>query len=228
MRSLLRFVAALAVMMVFTLSAAEKRTRVYIAGTFSDPSGASIANIKVTATNRATNLARETVTNEYGVYRLAAIEPGVYDLEFSGSDFQTARIEGIEVSSTQEVVVNTRLSVAAPTFTAEVLATPEGVDLAKASATIERRLGADLLEKLPLAGTRDVTYFRGLAPTAVRVRPSPEFHYVAAGQRAGPPLWETRTEFLADGIDNRGMIADFAAWRPLPEQISEFQVKANT
>jgi len=111
-------------MMVFTLSASAQLTRGYISGTVSDPSGASIANIKVTAANRATNLARETVTNEYGVYRLAAIEPGVYDLEFSGSDFQTARIEGIEVSSTQEVVVNTRLSVAAPTFTAEVLATP--------------------------------------------------------------------------------------------------------
>jgi Carboxypeptidase regulatory-like domain/TonB dependent receptor-like, beta-barrel len=226
MRSLLRFVAALAVMMVFTLSASAQLTRGYISGTVSDPSGAVVASVKVRATNRATNVPRDTVTNGAGVYRLAALEPGVYDLEFSGSDFQTARIEGIEVSSTQEVVVNTRLSVAAPTFTAEVLATPEGVDLAKASATIERRLGPDALEKLPLGGTRDITYFMALAPTAVRVRPSPEFHYVAAGQRAS--LWEARTEFLADGIDNRGMSADFAAWRPLPEQISEFQVKANT
>src|SRR6185436_5179507 len=101
-------------------------------------------------------------------------------------------------------------------------AAPEGVELSKTSAAIDRTIDSAVMEKVPLAGTqgREITNLMALGPSVVRVPARPEFNYVAAGQRQG------RTEFLADGLDNRSGL-DFALWRPIPEQISEFQVKTN-
>jgi hypothetical protein len=204
------------------ISAYAQLTRGYISGTVLDPSGVAAAGVTVVATSRTTNLAHPAETNDAGVYRIAGLEPGAYDLRLSKTGLETVLIEGIAVDSAAERVVNRVLALQQQSTAVVVSGAPAGVELSKASAAIDRTLGPAVLEKVPLRGTlsRDITNLMALGPAVVRVPAKPEFNYVAAGQRLG------RTEFLADGLDNRSGL-DYAVWRPLPEQVAEFQVKTN-
>ena len=147
-------------------------------------------------------------------------EPTISRLSKGG--FETVLIQDISVESGGERVVNRELVLRPNSAEVTVVAAPAGAELSKASASVERTLAPALLERVPLRGTltRDVTNLMALGPAVVRVPARPEFNYVAAGQRSG------RTEFLADGLDNRSGL-DFALWRPIPEQVAEFQVKTN-
>src|SRR5690348_10614211 len=63
--------------------------RATITGTVTDPSGASIPNAAIKATNNATNAVSETKTNSEGVYTMPLLEPGVYRIEVTAQGFQT-------------------------------------------------------------------------------------------------------------------------------------------
>src|SRR6185436_20142169 len=99
-------------------------TRGYISGTVSDPSGAVVAVARVTATNRATNIQLETNTNQAGVYRFVAVEPGIYGLAFSAPGFETLKVEGIQVGTSQEVVVNQAMKLGAEATIIDVTGSP--------------------------------------------------------------------------------------------------------
>ena len=56
-----------------------------IEGRVTDPNGASVPNVTVTASNLATGLQKNAVTNDEGVYRIAFLPPGAYKVETSGA-----------------------------------------------------------------------------------------------------------------------------------------------
>ena len=55
-------------------------------GTVTDPSGASVPNAKVTATNTATGLTRTTQTSDSGLYNFTGLPVGAYDLTVDARD----------------------------------------------------------------------------------------------------------------------------------------------
>ena len=57
-------------------------SRGYISGTVTDASGAIIAEADVTIVNIGTNIKRSMKTNDVGIYRFPAVEPGDYFVEF--------------------------------------------------------------------------------------------------------------------------------------------------
>ena len=191
-----------------------------ISGTIQDPSGALAEGVNVKVTEQATNVPHTAISNEAGIYRVVGLEPGIYAVEFSKQGFQNARVENIAVGTAQEIQVNHNLALEQATVSIVVDATSSGVTLSKASPTIERRLGQDTMERLPLTGFRDITNFMAFAPTVIR-NPIAELNYSAAGQR-----WAYAT-FLGDGADNKSYSQLFPTWRPIPEGIAEFQFQTN-
>src|SRR5262249_28095996 len=85
------------------MPAGAQLTRGFISGIVTDPSNAILPGVQVTITNRATNISRETLTNDVGLYRFVAVEPGTYAVEFKLPGFETRRIAAITVSTAQEV-----------------------------------------------------------------------------------------------------------------------------
>lgn len=151
------------------LSVNAQLSRGYISGTVSDASGAVIVGADVTITNTATNIARAMKTNDAGLYRFPAVDPGDYFVEFARAGFGTRKVGPITVGTTQEVVLNQSLEVATTATTLEVIETPAGVVLAKATASVERKLDMRTIENLPLTGaTRDINNAALIAPTAAR------------------------------------------------------------
>ncbi|MFN7544181.1 MAG: carboxypeptidase-like regulatory domain-containing protein [Acidobacteriota bacterium] len=64
------------------LPASAQMTRGTLTGTVTDPSGAVVPGVSVKAVNLLTNIVRETKTNDAGIYRIPALDPGSYAVEF--------------------------------------------------------------------------------------------------------------------------------------------------
>src|SRR5438093_13175180 len=85
--------------------------RGFVSGTVTDATDAIIAGVQVTITNKATNISRDTVTNDAGFYRFVAVEPADYSVAFSLSGFETHKIDTVTVRTAQEIVINQTLKV---------------------------------------------------------------------------------------------------------------------
>src|SRR5258706_15763706 len=80
-------------------------------GTVSDPTGALIPGVEVTATNINTGITTSQLTNEAGAYQIPSLQPGNYRLKASLPGFQTATRENIQLSQGQQVRFNFMLQV---------------------------------------------------------------------------------------------------------------------
>lgn len=199
-------------------------TRGYISGTVQDATGAVIAGAKVKITNVDTQIARETATNDAGVYRFVAVEPGTYVAEFSKGGFDIQKVGGILVGTNQEVTLNQELKIGTAASAVEVTEAPPGVELAKSTATIERTLSRQMVSDLPVFANgnqdRDVTRLALLAPTVNRGPGSTGLS--ANGQRA------RNNNFTIDGVDNNDADVSLANSRIIPEAVAEFQVQTSS
>src|SRR2546421_11947694 len=74
-----------------------------IGGTVSDPTGALIPGVEVTATNVNTGINTTQITNEAGAYQIPSVQPGTYRLKASLPGFQAATRENIQLSQGQQV-----------------------------------------------------------------------------------------------------------------------------
>ena len=205
--------------LIFCAAASGQLTRGFISGTVQDASPAVIPGVKVTITSKATNISSETETNNLGVYRFVAVEPGVYAIEFHKPGFERKRVENVQVSTTQEVVLNQTLGVETATTVVEIIEAPPGVELAKSSASIDRKLDQLAIERMPLTALRDVNVLALMAPTATRAPGSTGIS--VNGQRA------RNNNYMIDGVDNNDLSVTLSNSRIIPEGLSEFQVQTS-
>src|SRR6516225_9085225 len=66
-----------------------------LTGRITDPTGAVLPGVSVTATSLATNQTRTVLSAEDGVYRIPLLEPGVYRVRFSEAGFKTADVMSV-------------------------------------------------------------------------------------------------------------------------------------
>src|SRR5438128_22563 len=82
-----------------------------IGGTVKDQSGAVLPGVEVTATQTETGIARNTVTNEAGLYVLSNLAIGPYRLEAILPGFRTFVQSGIVLQVNSNPVINLILEV---------------------------------------------------------------------------------------------------------------------
>src|SRR5262245_27801222 len=82
-----------------------------ITGTATDPSGAVVANVKVTATNAGTNLSYSANTNDAGVYNLVFLPVGQYTVAAEARGFKKAVIGPFALEVNQIARLDVKLEV---------------------------------------------------------------------------------------------------------------------
>ena len=82
-----------ALLLLFTAQGLSQEAT--IVGTVTDPSGAAVANAKVTLTNVETGLAKVVTTNDSGQYTAVDIHIGHYDIKTEASGFKTVERKGM-------------------------------------------------------------------------------------------------------------------------------------
>lgn len=208
---------ALAVLLPADLSA--QITRGAILGTVRDTSGAVIPGATVTVTNQATNITRETFTDELGFYRVPALDPGVYTVKAELAGFQTVEFPDIRLVAAGEVTLNATLAVAGIGEEVSVTASSMAVELNKTSPTIGATVTARQVVELPLSADRNVNNLIATAPNVSRVTGQGTF--AAAGQRS------RNNNYMIDGSDNNDISVTIATSQVVPEAVAEFQVQTN-
>ena len=101
-------------------SALAQQSTATVSGTIADQGGGVLPGVVVTATNEATQVAREGVTDGEGVFILSASPPGIYTLSAGLPGFQTVVTEGIVVQVGQDLTFDLTLGVAAVAETVTV------------------------------------------------------------------------------------------------------------
>src|SRR5262245_32404396 len=82
-----------------------------IEGIVSDPNNSAVAGAKVTVKNLAIGLAREAATDENGIYRIAALPPGTYQISAGGKGFAENKYGAVTLTVGQKLNLDLTLSV---------------------------------------------------------------------------------------------------------------------
>src|SRR5262245_26289417 len=145
-----RFIWTFLIVIQFSSAAAAQQTTATLTGTVTDPAGAVVAGVTITATNLATNAVRETKTSDTGSYTLPFLPAGDYSVSAAAGGFRTQKIDRItlQVQQVARVDVQLQLGDVAETVTVEAQAVVLQTDNATVGAVID---GAKIVD-LPLNG----------------------------------------------------------------------------
>ena len=128
------FVVALALVCFLALPLGAQLVNGALLGTAIDAVGGAIPDVQVTMTNLETGVTTTTVTDANGTYRISAVKPGTYSLEFKREGFQIVRVERIVIITAKETRANGTL----PVGTADTHITVEvpGLELDKVGPNV--------------------------------------------------------------------------------------------
>lgn len=215
----LRIAAACLALCATALPAAAQLTRGIISGTVTDAGGGVLPGVTVTLTNQETGVARTTTSNEAGVYRAPALEPGPYTVRVELQGFKTFETKDIRVASGQEATLNPALTVGGLEETVQVVAEATGVAINRTNATVGVVMNARQVVELPISPTRDVTRVALLSPNVVS---GPGAEGISAnGQRT------RNNNFMIDGSDNNDVSVTISTTPVVPEAVQEIAVQTN-
>src|SRR5690349_13527727 len=153
----------IAILIVFSLAvAANAQTfRGSINGTVTDPSGGSVPNTTVKATEIATGIDHTTTTTSDGAFAFQDIPLGQYKITVNATGFPAYTVDKVEVSAGQVYTLSVKLSLQQQTTTVEVSAAALTLDTT--TATQNMTITSDVVQDVPLNG-RDFTQLVAVAP----------------------------------------------------------------
>jgi outer membrane receptor protein involved in Fe transport len=205
-----------------------------LTGRVTDPTGAVLPGVMVTATSVATNQSRSTVTAEDGVYRIPLLDPGAYKVRFSLTGFKTSEVTDITLLVTETAVVNRTLEVGSAGDQVTVEATVETIQTA--TSTLGTTVTGNTISNLPLV-SRNFTAVLGMAAgVAVAANNGTAFGKGTENMSVNGANPE-KNNFQMDGVsvnnaagnnnsDDNGLYTGIAI--PNPDAIQEFKIQTST
>src|SRR6266581_7562296 len=205
-----------------------------LTGTVSDPTGAVLPGVTVTATAVATNQARTAITVEDGTYRIPLLDPGSYRVRFSLPGFKTSEVTDVTLVVTETAVLNRTLEVGAATEQVTVEATAEA--LQTATSTLGTTVTGTVISNLPLV-SRNFTAVLGMsAGVAVAATNGTAFGKGTENMSVNGANPE-KNNFQMDGVSinnaagnneaaDSGLYTGIAI--PNPDSIAEFKIQTST
>src|SRR5690349_5049772 len=193
-------------------------------GTITDQAGAVIAGTKITATQIATGLKRDAVSNEAGFYVFSNMTPGNYQLRFEAPGFATRVMSTVPLNVGQTVTLSLNLDIKDTSIIADpIFDSPPLLD--NSSSVVDGLIISREVERLPLNGRN----FLELALLIPGNSPAPNFDPTktnsvvisSAGQlgRGG--------NVTIDGADNNDDVVGGPVQNISQEAIREFQIATN-
>jgi hypothetical protein len=135
-----------------------------VTGAVTDSTGANVPGATVTITHKETNLSREAVSNETGIFTFTNVQAGTYDVKVAMSGFREFVKTNVPVSVNQISRVDVKLEVGALTETVTVQSAAELLQTDKADVHTE--LKSTEITSLPLNQFRNYQALINLVPGA--------------------------------------------------------------
>src|SRR5215471_9982133 len=225
MKNAVKFFVVASVTLAFACSFAWAQGNAQISGTVTDPSGARLPGAEVIATQTATGVTRNVITNEAGVYVLPSLPTGPYKLEVALPGFRTFVQTGITLEINASPVINVTMDVGQVTETIEVQANTALVETQKSGVgqVMETR---QILE-LPLNG-RNVTELITLSGAATVPNDGSSSRSMSGQQNirvAGGLSGSIR--YSLDGALHTNPYDNLSLPLPFPDALQEFKVETS-
>jgi hypothetical protein len=189
-----------------------------ITGTVTDPTGAVVAGVEVTATNTGTSVPTKTVSNGDGIYVVPNLPPGQYTIEFKRDGFEILQHSAITLDSTHVARIDATLKVGAVTASVTVTGDAPVLDLEKPS--VGTNMKGQVVTDLPLSiygGGRSVEAFAVAITPGYSPYSSPYGAVINGGQ------WFTK-DYTVDGTSGTTNIqGDSMEAGPTMEAVEELQ-----
>ena len=161
-RSCLRAFDWLVLLLLIAIPSFAQTFRGGINGTITDSSGAAIPGAKVTATDTATAVVRDTVSSGAGEFSFNDIPLSSYTIKVQATGFQSTEVTGVQVQAGKIYTLPVKLTVAQQATTIEVAA--DALSLDTTTVTQTTVLDGEALQNVPLNG-RDFTQLLGTSPS---------------------------------------------------------------
>src|SRR5437016_8476856 len=156
-----RLVLAILVVLSLAVAANAQTFRGTINGTVTDPSGASVPNAAVKATEIATGIDHATTTNSEGAFAFQDIPLGLYRVTVAATGLPTLTVDKVEVVAGQIHTLQVKLTLQQQTTTVEVSAAALTLDTTTQTQTMTNP--DDVVQNIPLNG-RAFTQLIGVSP----------------------------------------------------------------
>jgi outer membrane receptor protein involved in Fe transport len=212
----LQFCLVFVSLLVIVLSAGAQVQNGQFAGTITDPSGAAIANAKVTVVNLATNLSVPATTNETGLYTVKELPPGNYKVSVEAPGFRTSSNASVALNAGTTARVDFKMQLGETREVVEV--TGEAAAVNTEDSKLAGTVTSTQIANLPLNG-RNVYDLIQMAPGAVNVA-GVDFENGHGTVVNG--LREDFNGFLINGVSNKGLSGGVIN-TPIQDTVQEFQ-----
>lgn len=195
-----------------------------ITGQVTDPSGAYVPNVKVTATNTKTNLSNTAETNRAGIYNLLFLPVGEYQVTAEAAGFKKATFGPLTLEVNQTARVDITLQIGQLAESVDV--TASATVLQTESATTGDTITSNTTTSIPLKG-RNFAAVTLLVPGAITTAPT-SFDSVGHNSSGGRPYVngnrEQTNNFLLDGADVNESIDNLIGYAPNIDALQEVKV----
>lgn len=189
-----------------------------ITGRVADSSGAVVPNVAVVVVQKATNFTFPVTTNDEGIYRVPALQPGAYRVTFEAAGFKKALRDDVDLRTGDTLAVD---------MTMQVGQVSEQIEVSGATALLETETSAtgtvvsgDTLYEMPLY-QRYVNSTLNLVPgmqTGGYAYGGSLGAYHLAGQRAGA------IGIFEDGVNGNDQAGGTETIKPLQNSVAEVKV----
>ena len=220
---------ALAVQLLLAPKLPAQLSTATVSGSVRDASGASIPGASIELTNTGTGIARQTASNDSGIYTFLGIQPGSYTLQASATGMAPQRLSAFTLQVNQTATLDFDLKPG--DVTQSVTVSGSAAEVQSSTAELGTVVSQKAVADLPLNG-RNFSQLLALTPGV-----SP----VSVSQNATGPLRSVGTVvmpsvngqtgrsniFLLDGVVNFGANQNYYIVTPIVETIQEFKVQAH-
>jgi hypothetical protein len=145
-------IAVVCVSALALLAAPARAQNLYgsLVGNVTDESGAGIPNATVIATNRDTNLVRQTAANQEGLYSFPNVPPGHYSVRVTAAGFADFASRVLEVTANSTVRIDAPMKISGLAEQVTVTAEPAVAVLQTDRAEVRHELPREQIENLPV------------------------------------------------------------------------------
>ncbi|MFZ3217135.1 MAG: TonB-dependent receptor [Candidatus Acidiferrales bacterium] len=220
-------VLVVAVLFAYASSAFSQISVAQLNGAVRDESGGAVKNATLTLRDTATNAVYRASSNDSGLYAIANLPPGTYDLTVSFTGFATSVHKGIVLSVGQTATVDIDLKVA--TQSEQVVVTTEVPAIEPTKAEISQVIGTQQIQDLPTSN-RQFTDFALLTPGVATSRTSlgSTFTEYEATQISFGGMRSFNNQVTVDGAEFINVLTGVQRSTPPQESVQEFRVVNNS
>ena len=198
-------------------------------GTVTDPTGAVIANAKVTATESGTALTRTVTTSTDGQFTITSLRPTGYSLSVAAEGFRTANQTALTLEADQIATVNFRMQLGQTSESIEISA--DAIQVDTSTSTLRQVVDEKRISDLPLNGRNAAQLTLLVAGAILRRMPArtrdmtKTFPGAVTASTNGSRA--NNMSFRLDGGNNVDEYTNVNAPFPFPDALQEFSVQTS-